>query len=129
MKKLIPLLAGCIFLTGCVGINIPTTKVHSYEITDELKPYTSKWNEIPHPIDGKITTESTREWCGPIIWVLIPIPLWLPACENRTEVTFKNDKAVRVERYYPTSKIYACGPYMPFLGASGTSVGLCGSSD
>ena len=129
MKELIPLLVTCLILTGCVGINVPTTKVLSYNIGNEKNSSASAWNKIPHPVDGKITTKSTREWCGYTVWALIPIPLWLPVCKAHTDVTFINNEAVKVERSYPNSKLYACGPFMPFLGVSGTPVGYCGSAN
>lgn len=129
MNKFILFLVACLILTGCVGINAPTTKVLSYNIENEKDSSASAWNKMPHPVNGKITTKSTREWCGPTVWALIPIPLWLPVCKSYTDVTFKNNVAVKVERSSPNSKLYACGPFMPFLGVSGTSVGYCGSAD
>lgn len=129
MKALIVLLVACLNFAGCVGINVPTApKTLSYNVTKETSSPPKLWDGVSHPADGKVTVRSKREWCGYTVWVLIPIPLWLPICKAHTDVTFENNEAIKVESFDPNSTLYACGPFMPFLGMSGTHVGFCGSA-
>ena len=64
-------------------------------------------------------------WCGLTIWAIIPVPLWLPTCHDKTEVTFKNNKPSRIANQSKTSSAALCGPFVPIMGIDGGSKGFC----
>ena len=66
------------------------------------------------------TTDANR-WCGIMPILIIPVPLFLPVCDDHDRIVFKDGEPVSSFR----TQIRAAGFYMAIKGSSG---GASGSS-
>lgn len=133
MKRALAIIFLSITISGCVGysysrnsdikISSVSPNYHDYygyhkkplRIADKLNP------------DGSevyVMRDNTR-WCGLTIWAIAPIPLWLPACHEKTEVTYKNNKPSTIANQSQVISIALCGPFIPIMGIDGRSKGFC----
>ncbi len=113
-----------ILLSGCVGVSlqekdriINVNPKNSFELranshTGSLNGDHKPWYTESHPENGTKKLISHTAWCGITLWVLIPIPLKLPVCENYMEATYENNEPTSVTVHLKDSRIYACGPFM-----------------
>lgn len=110
-----------LMLSGCVGIETDHPKSKTTKITEIAKfadiyvvDYKRKlWSKTTHPVNGIVILKSERVWCGSILWVVFPIPLKLPLCENYRAFTFVDDKPVlEVEKWVSGPSYHMCGPFI-----------------
>jgi hypothetical protein len=133
MKRILVLIFGA-SLSGCVGITFygnqdavvsqtDFSRVASFE-DRERPPNRAPDKQYP---DGSVMYVLNREteWCGTVIWAIIPIPLMLPLCHSHTEMTYKDGKPIQM-RSQGSGLTHgaACSPFGPVL--SGKSKDICG---
>ncbi len=95
-------------ISGCIGVGFSRPVYSSYDMPKKLTRL-SENNEIK---DGKVIVNYKREWCGPVIGIVIPIPIMLPVCESFKELTYKEGSVIHVADKIVTGRMYACGPFM-----------------
>ena len=79
-------------------------------------------------MDGTVTLESERRWCGLTVWAVLPVPLKLPVCSEYVEVDFADDKPVtRREGWVGPTLFVGCGPGVWFASeiANGRDASFC----
>ncbi|MGE8359478.1 hypothetical protein [Pseudomonas sp.] len=120
IMKTLALLALLISIGGCVGIHTDaqqskTSKAPDIYYTNGVK---HRWSESDHPVNGDITLNSERKWCGATLWAIVPIPLKLPVCKEYAKVNFQNNEPTTLDEGWVTSgRFYGCGPGV-WLGSS-----------
>jgi len=137
MKRILLTLLFAASLPGCVGFSIHGNKgrevyKNNFAGAGRYVVSTTPPDRAPdkqNP-DGSVMYVLRNEtaWCGVIIWAVIPVPLLLPFCTDRVEMTFKDEAPVQMMAQW-TGALFgaACGPFMPLLGLGGGPRGFCGS--
>jgi len=117
----------CAALSGCVGAQLVTPKKVETENPKEFI-YRDKSSYLslrgqPHErktIDGKeawVFVQDETEWCGLFLYIVIPIPLALPACEwSDTIVWDAEGMAIRQLQRETTDRGGYCAPLAPLFG-------------
>ena len=137
MKRTLLTLLFAASLPGCVGFSIHGNKgreVYKNNFAGAGRYVVSstppdRAPDKQHP-DGSVMYVLRNEtaWCGVVIWAVIPVPLLLPFCTDRVEMTFKGEAPVQMMAQW-TGALFgaACGPFMPLRGLGGGPSGFCGS--
>lgn len=120
-------------LSGCVGFTFSKNGDVVVSEQDFSRVNFKNQSNPPARISDKINSDGSemyvvqneREWCGLTIWAIIPIPLWLPLCHVRTEVTYKNGSPTKMSSQWPKTLGGLCGPFVPIFGIGGGSQGFC----
>lgn len=129
MRLFVLLLITAVCATGCVGVSFSRNGdvVSNADISPVDLRYRShppnKAPERENP-DGSKTyvLQDETKWCGLTVFAIIPVPLMLPLCQARTEVTYRNGQPTFVEHQWPKSSGAICSLF-PLFGNH--AAGLC----
>jgi hypothetical protein len=135
MKKLITLLILSCLLSGCVGVValVPETttykapfapdanyadsvgKLHSIK-TSTQAAFLREWGEPSYKKIGadneSWTYDRGTEWCGVVLGLIIPIPLYLPVCSAEDRIVFQGGSATSITVLRPTQRGTMCGLFV-----------------
>ena len=112
-RSFIPALAALFSLSGCVGLQTHTPTNQTSPATDGYRIDGTQhfWSQSEHPVNGTLTLRSEYEWCGAVLWAIVPLPLILPVCKSYSRVNFADGKPTTNEsRGVAFSSFHGCGP-------------------
>lgn len=89
-------------LTGCVGISLYKTEEENIENKQSINNN--------HPINGSLILNKRIDWCGIVLWPILPIPFLLPVCKSYDEENYVNNIRVESTHVFVKENFYGCGP-------------------
>jgi len=144
MKNFLLAIMLAISLSGCVGFTFsrnadpvvttydtqtksyPVITTNNFQLNAKHSDRAQKPDKVEPDGSAVYILQDERTWCGLTVWaVIIPLPLWLPACHNRMVVTDKVGGETLVSQQKPIIFQAWCGPFLPFLGLDGGPHGFC----
>jgi len=117
--------------SGCVGSSL--THNSDIKVSNDIsalswqfrtKPTRKPDKVLPGGLESYVVQDELK-WCGLTVFAIIPIPLWMPVCNTKLEVTYNDGKPVQFTRQMPVSSGAYCGPLVPMLGIGGGGHGFC----
>ena len=114
MKTIFLTLVLTMNLSGCVGFSISNNgEFQHIKYGNNMQHQRLDPPDRVNPDGSKtyiVNTESA--WCGLTIFAIVPIPLMLPICHYREEVTDKDGVQVLHTHQDPVDNMLVCGPGM-----------------